>query len=171
MKSAPDRRREIAGTRSGMDGSPDADRGVMRPGMRRSQVRSQRRIRLAVAPRRIAIVGPLTLSRRRHGPDQQPVLRRGGAADERRRRRRAGRAARVRHPVPHIRPSASCGDLDVVKREEFEAVKEMARLAREENEALKARIAALEASWRQAAETSSPMPAVRRRLGPRSGRR
>jgi hypothetical protein len=35
-------------------------------------------------------------------------------------------------------------DLDVVKREEFEAVKEMARLAREENETLKARIAALE---------------------------
>jgi BMFP domain-containing protein YqiC len=39
-------------------------------------------------------------------------------------------------------------DLDVVKREELEAVKEMARLAREENEALKARIAALEASAR-----------------------
>jgi BMFP domain-containing protein YqiC len=36
-------------------------------------------------------------------------------------------------------------DLDVVKREEFEAVKDMARLAREENEALKARIAVLEA--------------------------
>jgi BMFP domain-containing protein YqiC len=36
-------------------------------------------------------------------------------------------------------------DLDLVKREEFEAVKEMARLAREENEALQARIAALEA--------------------------
>ena len=36
-------------------------------------------------------------------------------------------------------------DLDVVQREEFEAVKEMARLAREENEALQARIAALEA--------------------------
>ena len=35
-------------------------------------------------------------------------------------------------------------DLDVVHREEFEAVKEMARLAREENDALKARIAALE---------------------------
>ena len=35
-------------------------------------------------------------------------------------------------------------DLDVVRRDEFEAVKEMARLAREENEALKARIAALE---------------------------
>jgi len=36
-------------------------------------------------------------------------------------------------------------DLDVVRREEFEAVKDMAGLAREENEALKARIAALEA--------------------------
>ena len=36
-------------------------------------------------------------------------------------------------------------DLDMVKREEFEAVKDMARLAREENETLKARIAALEA--------------------------
>jgi BMFP domain-containing protein YqiC len=37
-------------------------------------------------------------------------------------------------------------DLDVVKREEFDAVKDMARLAREENEALKARVAALEAA-------------------------
>ena len=36
-------------------------------------------------------------------------------------------------------------DLDLVKREEFEVVKDMARLAREENEALKGRIAALEA--------------------------
>jgi BMFP domain-containing protein YqiC len=36
-------------------------------------------------------------------------------------------------------------ELNVVQREEFEAVKEMARLAREENEALKARIEALEA--------------------------
>jgi BMFP domain-containing protein YqiC len=36
-------------------------------------------------------------------------------------------------------------DLDIVKREEFEAVKDMARLAREENETLKARIVALEA--------------------------
>jgi len=35
-------------------------------------------------------------------------------------------------------------ELDVVQREEFEAVKEMARLAREGNEALKARGAALE---------------------------
>lgn len=35
-------------------------------------------------------------------------------------------------------------DFDVVQREEFEAVKEMARLAREENEELRARIEALE---------------------------
>jgi BMFP domain-containing protein YqiC len=35
-------------------------------------------------------------------------------------------------------------DLDLVKREEFEVVRDMARLAREENEALKARIVVLE---------------------------
>ena len=35
-------------------------------------------------------------------------------------------------------------EFDVVQREEFEAVKEMARLAREENEALKSRIETLE---------------------------
>jgi BMFP domain-containing protein YqiC len=37
-------------------------------------------------------------------------------------------------------------DLDVVQREEFEAVKAMAQKAREENDALKARITALEAA-------------------------
>jgi len=47
-------------------------------------------------------------------------------------------------------------ELAVVQREEFEAVKDMARLAREENEALKARIAALEA---RLAGSSSPAPA------------
>ena len=36
-------------------------------------------------------------------------------------------------------------ELAVVQREEFDAVKDMAQLAREENEALKARVAALEA--------------------------
>jgi len=46
-------------------------------------------------------------------------------------------------------------DLDLVKREEFEAVQDMARLAREENEALKARIAALESKL---AGQSSPAP-------------
>ena len=35
--------------------------------------------------------------------------------------------------------------MDVVSREEFEAVREMAATARDENEALKARLAALEA--------------------------
>lgn len=38
------------------------------------------------------------------------------------------------------------GGLDMVGRDEFEAVKAMAVAAREENEALKARIAALEAA-------------------------
>jgi BMFP domain-containing protein YqiC len=38
------------------------------------------------------------------------------------------------------------GGLDLVSREEFEAVKAMAVAAREENEALKVRIAALEAA-------------------------
>jgi BMFP domain-containing protein YqiC len=46
-------------------------------------------------------------------------------------------------------------DLDLVKREEFEAVKDMARLAREENEALKARVAALEAAH---AASGTPRP-------------
>jgi BMFP domain-containing protein YqiC len=36
-------------------------------------------------------------------------------------------------------------EMDLVKREEFDVVREMAMKAREENEALKARIAALEA--------------------------
>ena len=35
-------------------------------------------------------------------------------------------------------------DLDVVKRDEFEAVKEMARLAREENEALRKKLEELQ---------------------------
>ena len=37
-------------------------------------------------------------------------------------------------------------DLDIVQREEFEAVKAMAQKAREENESLKARVAELEAA-------------------------
>src|SRR5690242_12664782 len=50
-------------------------------------------------------------------------------------------------------------DMDLVKREEFEAVKDMARLAREENEALKARIAALEGKLAgQAPPAATPPP-------------
>ncbi len=46
----------------------------------------------------------------------------------------------IRHQAERI-----LRDLDLVKREEFEVVKDMARLAREENETLKARVATLEA--------------------------
>jgi BMFP domain-containing protein YqiC len=49
-------------------------------------------------------------------------------------------------------------DLDLVKREEFEAVKDMAQLAREENEALKARIAVLEAKLGQGTPPSPGQP-------------
>ena len=59
----------------------------------------------------------------------------------------AGVASGVRREVDTVfrnQADRILRDLDVVKREEFEAVKEMARLAREENEALKARIEALE---------------------------
>jgi BMFP domain-containing protein YqiC len=54
-------------------------------------------------------------------------------------------------------------DLDLVQREEFEAVKEMARLAREENEALQARVAALEArlaasAWPPVIQPGGPAP-------------
>jgi BMFP domain-containing protein YqiC len=45
-------------------------------------------------------------------------------------------------------------ELNVVQREEFEAVKEMARLAREENEALRARIEALESKPAKPAKKS-----------------
>lgn len=46
-------------------------------------------------------------------------------------------------------------DLDLIKREEFEAVKDMAQLARDENEALKTRIATLEARLAGGAQGSS----------------
>ena len=50
-------------------------------------------------------------------------------------------------------------ELDVVPREEFEAVKEMARLAREENETLKARIEALEAKPAKKPKAAPEFPA------------
>ena len=50
-------------------------------------------------------------------------------------------------------------DLAVVQRDEFEAVKEMAQRAREENETLKARIVALEARLEgRAAPQEPPAP-------------
>ncbi len=47
-------------------------------------------------------------------------------------------------------------DLDLVKREDFEAVKDMARIAREENEALKARVDALEAAFGVKSASGAP---------------
>lgn len=60
----------------------------------------------------------------------------------------AGAAEGVRKEVEGLVRSQAervLRDLDVVQREEFEAVKAMAQKAREENDALKPRIAALEA--------------------------
>lgn len=53
-------------------------------------------------------------------------------------------------------------DLDLVQRDEFEAIKEMVKLAREENEELQARIAILEARLASAGASPSttPPPAV-----------
>ena len=61
----------------------------------------------------------------------------------------AGAAQGVRTEVETlIRAQAErlVADMDLVGREEFEAVQAMARLAREENEALKTRIEVLEAA-------------------------
>ena len=61
----------------------------------------------------------------------------------------AGAADGVRKEVENVvRAQAErvLRDLDVVQREEFEAVKAMAQKARDENDALKARISALEAA-------------------------
>ena len=108
---------------------------------------------------RIAIMCESDERRPSHDPDQQPLLRRDGAADERRRRRRAG-VRREFDTLFRTQAERILRDLDVVQREEFEAVKEMARLAREENEALKARIAALEAQGRARPGRSGPSPAA-----------
>ncbi len=68
----------------------------------------------------------------------------------------AGAASGVKREVETVVRSQAeriLRDLDLVKREEFEAVKDMARLAREENEALKTRIAAIEKKLGPVAET------------------
>jgi BMFP domain-containing protein YqiC len=48
-------------------------------------------------------------------------------------------------------------EMDLVKREEFDAVREMAARARDENEALKGRVAALEESIRHNASAEGPI--------------
>lgn len=70
----------------------------------------------------------------------------------------AGAAQGVRREVEGIMRSRSeklLREMDLVSREEFEAVKAMAQRARHENEALAERIAALEA----AANPAKPTPA------------
>ena len=65
----------------------------------------------------------------------------------------AGAAQGVRREVETLMKAQGeriLREMDVVQREEFEAVKEMATKARDENEELKARIAALEAALAQA---------------------
>ena len=60
----------------------------------------------------------------------------------------AGAAQGVRNEIDGLvktQVERVLGDLDVVQREEFEAAQAMAQKAREENEALSARIAELEA--------------------------
>ena len=60
----------------------------------------------------------------------------------------AGAADGVRREVETLMRAQGervLGTMDLVQREEFEAVKAMAQKAREENDALKARIAQLEA--------------------------
>lgn len=60
----------------------------------------------------------------------------------------AGAAQGVRKEVEtafHAQAERFLNSMDLVKREEFEAVKEMAAKARDENDALLARIEALEA--------------------------
>jgi BMFP domain-containing protein YqiC len=54
-------------------------------------------------------------------------------------------------------------EFDVVQREEFEAVKDMARLTREENDALKARIEALEAKLGNKPVQKPAKPASRKK--------
>jgi len=78
----------------------------------------------------------------------------------------AGAAQGVRQEVETVIRSQAerlIADLDMVPREEFEVVREMASLAREENEALKARIEALEAAIAakpKAKSTKSAKPAA-----------
>lgn len=74
----------------------------------------------------------------------------------------AGVASGVRREVDTLFRSQAeriLRELDVVQREEFEAAKEMARLAREENEALKARVAALETKLGQSGQPGPAGPA------------
>ncbi|MGA0533340.1 accessory factor UbiK family protein [Hansschlegelia sp. KR7-227] len=73
----------------------------------------------------------------------------------------AGAAAGVRREIETLgrqQVARIIADLDLVRRDEFEAVKAMASRAREENERLEARIAALEARLDAAEPAQEPAP-------------
>jgi BMFP domain-containing protein YqiC len=72
----------------------------------------------------------------------------------------AGAAQGVRREIETmVRGQAErmMGELDLVQREEFEAIKAMAQKAREENERLKERLAALEAELAEFDDDAMPL--------------
>jgi len=79
----------------------------------------------------------------------------------------AGAAQGVRKEVESVvRAQAEniLRELDIVQREEFEAVKAMAQKAREENEQLKQRVDVLEELEAEIEEPPTPRPIRRRKL-------
>lgn len=80
----------------------------------------------------------------------------------------AGAAQGVRQEIETVlrgQAERLIADMDLVTREEFEAVRAMAQLAREENEALKARIDALETAAKKKPAPKKPAPSS----GPSAG--
>jgi hypothetical protein len=86
----------------------------------------------------------------------------------------AGAAQGVRREIDTVMRSQAeriLNELDVVSREEFDAVRDMAAKAREENEALENRIAALEAKLgAKAATVAKPARARKAAAKPRTKR-
>jgi BMFP domain-containing protein YqiC len=86
----------------------------------------------------------------------------------------AGAAQGVRREIDTVMRSQAeriLNELDVVNREEFDAVRDMAAKAREENEALEKRIAALEAKLGvKAAAAAKPARARKTAAKPRAKR-
>ena len=82
----------------------------------------------------------------------------------------AGVAQSARREVEtamHAQMERMLSSMDVVQREEFEAVREMAALARDENEALKAQIETLEKQLEEAG-SGSKQPARSKKAAARS---
>jgi len=66
----------------------------------------------------------------------------------------------------HQRLERFISEMDLVPREEFDAVKAMAVLAREENEALKTRLASLEKQVAVLSKTAGPRKTAARKAKP-----